>query len=349
MGVGYVFGMKRKALGIDIGSSNTTVVVDKRREILFEPTFVAYASNRQSPTKAIEFGAGAKAMNGKAPPSIRVVRPLRQGAIANFESAAHLVGHLMDRIKHSFFVPHTRFEVFASVPEAATNVEKRAIKQSLITAGAGKVTLLRKPIVAAIGAGLDVQRPVGSLVVDIGGGTCEISIISLSDLIVSRSLRIGGENMDEEIVAYLKKTHSILVGEGTAEEIKDSIRGSLADSSASGPIRVKGRHAITGLPTEAVVDESEIVAAVTPVIDLIADAIRDTIEQAPPDIMADVLEAGIMLTGGVARLHGIGPALSERLGLGVHVAEEPDHVVARGLTAVLKSHSAYKHIYVDAD
>ena len=182
-----MFAVKRKALGIDIGSSNTTVVVDKRREILFEPTFVAYASNRQSQNKAIEFGTQAKAMNGKAPPSIRVVRPLRQGAIANFDSAAHLVSHLMQRIKKSFFVPHTRFEVFASVPESATNVEKRAIKQSLLAAGAGKVTLLRKPIVAAIGAGLNVHRPVGSLVVDIGGGTCEISIISLSDLIVSRS------------------------------------------------------------------------------------------------------------------------------------------------------------------
>lgn len=344
-----MFGVTRKALGIDIGSSNTTIVVDKRREILFEPTFVAYATNRQSPNKAIQFGTEAKAMNGKAPPSIRVVRPLRQGAIANFDSAAHLVSHLMQRIKQSFFVPHTRFEVFASVPESATNVEKRAIKQSLLAAGAGKVTLLRKPIVAAIGAGLNVQKPVGSLVVDIGGGTCEISIISLSDLIVSRSLRVGGENMDDEIAAYLKKSHGILVGEGTAEEIKDGIRGAVGGLSDAEPIRVKGRHALTGLPTETVVMESEVVAAVRPVIELISDAIRDTIEQAPPDIMSDVLEAGIMLTGGVARLHGIGPALSERLGLAVHIAEDPDHVVARGLTAVLKNHADFKHIYVDAD
>ncbi len=340
-----MFAVARKALGIDIGSSNTTVVVDKQPGIMFEPTFVAYASNRHGPDKAIEFGAGAKAMNGKAPSSIRVVRPLRQGAIANFDAAAHLVNHMMHRIKKSFFVPHTRFEVFASVPEAATNVEKRALRQSIMAAGASKVTLLRKPIVVAIGAGLNVQRPVGALVVDIGGGTCEISIVSLSDLIVSNSLRIGGDNMDDEIAAHLKKFHGLLVGESTAEDIKVGLVG----ADGTGKIRVRGRHAVTGLPTEALVMESEIVAAVTPLVDVIAEAIRDTIEQAPPDIMADVLEAGIVLTGGGARLHGIALALSDRLALGVHIAHDPDLSVARGLAAVLKNQSGYRYIYVDAD
>lgn len=344
-----MFQWTRKSLGIDIGSSNTTIVVDKQRDILFEPTFVAYGSSRPSVIGRAEYGSAAKAMHGKTPPSIRVVRPLRQGAIANFESASDLIKHLMQQIKQSFFLPHTRFDVFASVPESATNVEKRAIKQSLIAAGARRVTLVRKPIVAAIGAGLDVHQPVGSLVVDIGGGTCEISIISLTDLIVSRSLRTGGEAMDEEITSFLKKQHGILIGEGSAEEIKDSIGPALLMGDDAGTISVKGRHAITGIPTEAQVPRSEIVRAIRPVIDLIADAICDVIEQAPPDIMSDVLETGIMVTGGVAQLEGIGPVLAERLGLAVHIADDPHHVIARGLTAILRSQRSYKHIFVDAD
>ena len=344
-----VFGWTRKSLGIDIGSSNTTIVVDKQRDILFEPTFVAYDTRRSSPTGLAEYGSVAKAMHGKAPPSIRVVRPLRQGAIANFDCASDLVKHFMQRIKQSFFVPHTRFDIFASVPESATNVERRAIKQSLVAAGARRVTLVRKPIVAAIGAGVNVHLPVGSLVVDIGGGTCEISIISLTDLIVSRSLRVGGETMDEEISNYLKKSCSILIGETTAEAIKDSIGDALLDTDGSSTISVKGRHAITGIPTEIAVPQSEIVRAILPVIDEIADAIRDVIEEAPPDIMADVLENGILLTGGVARLQGLGPALSGRLGLAVHIADDPNHVIARGLSVILKSHKSYKHIVVNAD
>lgn len=344
-----MFGLKRKFLGIDIGSSNTTIVVGKRREILFEPTYVAYSTNPKSSGRTAQYGTAAKAMHGKTPPSIKVVRPFRQGAIANFDSASDLIKHLMQQIKNSFFVPHTRFDVFASVPESATNVEKRAIKQSLLAAGAGRVTLVRKPIVAAIGAGLNVHLPVGSLVVDIGGGTCEISIVSLTDLIVSRSLRVGGETMDEEISNYLKKNYSILIGDSTAEDLKDNIGSAALNGKVDGVVTVKGRHAVTGIPTETQVPYSNIVKAITPVIDTIAEAIRDVIEQAPPDIMSDVLETGLLLTGGVARLQGIGPALSERLGLAVNVAEDPSHVIARGLTEVLKSHRSYKHIVVDAD
>lgn len=345
----FVFGFARKSLGIDMGSSNTTIVVLQRREVVVEPTFVAYASNRENTVTSIQYGTAAKSMFGRTPPSVRVVRPFRQGAIANFDSASDLIKHLVQEVRNSHFVPRARFDVFACVPESATNVEKRAIKQSLMSAGARRVTLLRKPIVAAIGAGVDVQRPIGSLVVDIGGGTCEISIISLTDLIASRSIRIGGERMDEEISSFLKRNYGILIGDSTAEEIKDSIGSALLDGAEDQSVSVRGRNAVSGIPTEAQVAYKDVVHAITPVIDTISDAIRNVIEQAPPDVMADVLETGILLTGGVARLHGIAPALSARLGLAVKVADDPSHVIARGLTAVLQNQRLYKHIFIDAD
>ncbi len=344
-----MFGWSRKSLGIDIGSSNTTVVVDKRREILFEPTYVAYGTRASGARQALEFGATAKAMNGKTPPSIVVIRPLRQGAIANFDCASDLIKHLVHRTNTASFAPQRRFDVVASVPESATNVEKRAIRQSLLAAGAGRVTLVRKPIVAAIGAGLNVHQPVGSLVVDIGGGTCEISIISLTDLIVSRSLRIGGETMDEEISAAIKKQHGILIGEGTAEELKDRVGGAVLDTASGGSVGVKGRNAVTGMPVEVIVPIEDIVRPIMVVLDSIAMAISDVIEQAPPDIMSDVLENGVMLTGGVACMKGICEALSARLGLPVNVADEPNHVIARGLSSVLRSKRLYKHITVNAE
>ena len=344
-----MFGLPRKALGIDMGSSNTTVVLHKRDDVIVEPTYVAYATDRENTSKSVHVGYAAKAMYGKNPASIRVVRPFRNGAIANFESASDLIKNLVVQVRRSYGLPHARFDVFACIPEATTNVEKRAIKQSLLSAGVSNVLLLRKPIVAAIGAGVDVQRPVGSMVVDIGGGTCEISIVSLTDLIVSRSIRVGGERIDLEIINFLKRQHGILIGDRTAEELKDSVSIALPADPLEHYVSIRGRSTVTGIPIEIQINSADLVQAVIPIIDIISDSIREVIDKAPPDVMADVMEHGIILTGGVARLNGLADALAARTGLGVSVAEDPSHVIARGMLTVLQNKRRYKHLFLDAD
>ncbi|AWB50690.1 hypothetical protein HYN69_19095 (plasmid) [Gemmobacter aquarius] len=345
-----MFRLRRNAVGIDIGSSNTTLVAGNRSEILFEPTFVAYVVNRRGASRPMAFGNTAKAMDGKAPPSIRVVRPLRKGNIASFESVAHLVIDLLDKVKKkSFLMKWRNLSVFACVPDAATDVEKRMIKQSLLCAGASRVVLLRKPIVVAIGAGVNVEKPMGQLVVDIGGGTSEISIISLSDLIVSRSLRIGGEDMDEEIVNYLRRVHCMVVSFAVAEAIRERLGNESRGVDVVSSIRVKGRHSVSGMPTEITVLEEGIIGAIMPIIDVIADAIRDTIEQAPPDVMSDVIQAGGVLIGGIARMNFIASSLSERIGISVHAADEPDRSMARGLNQIIDNQASFRHLFINDD
>ena len=286
-------------------------------------------------------------MLGRTPPSIQVVRPLRGGAITHFASASHLIGHLLQCVSASRLFRIAPV-VFASVPEDATPVERRAIHQSLRSAGAKQVRLVRKPIAAAIGAAVDIWRPTASLVVDIGGGTCEISLLSLGDLVGSHTLRIGGDAMDHEVASYIRRALGVLVGEQTAESVKLAASQRI-DGHIPRSITVKGRHAGTGLPQAVTVAGQAVIDAASSVLDPIASAIFDVIYDAPPDIMGDVLENGIILTGGAARLDGLADALAARMGFAVRIADQPDEAVVRGLVTIMSNRAAYRHVFAQAD
>ena len=339
-----MIGFPAPSVGIDVGSSRSSVVSNRTFGVVSVPSYVAYSVDKKGTRTPISYGEPARLMLGRTPPSIHVVKPLRAGAITNFGSASHLISHVLSYPKACSF--GRRLAVFASVPEAATNVERRAIKQSLLAAGAGSVTLVRKPIAAAIGSGVNITCAPGSLVVDVGGGTCEISIVSLTDLIASHTIRIGGETMDHEIAAHIRRKYGIVMGDSVAEEVK-LLASQLMEDLSGEDVLVKGRHCVTGMPTAVHVSSQELLFAAVPVLDRIAEAIRNVLEKAPPDIISDILQNRVLLTGGVALLHGIVHQLESRLRLSVEAMDEPAEAVARGLSTIVSDRNRYSHIYVD--
>jgi len=323
-------------LAIDLGTANTVVYVPGSGIVTSEPSVVAMETvNGVRRVRAI--GNDAKLMLGKAPRGVETIRPLRNGVIADLETAEEMIKHIILKSggRQSRF--SRRPEVVICIPSGATSVERRAIRDAVSNAGAASVSLIEEPMAAAIGAGLPVADPIGSLVVDIGGGTTEVGVISLRGLAYCRSVRVGGDRMDDAITSFVRRNYNLLIGEGTAERAKIEVGSALRPGDGNGPtIRLRGRDVSRGVPSEIQLSQAQIAEAVSEPVSQIIEAVRSALENTQPEIAADVIDHGITLTGGGSLLRGIDTLLNEATGLPVHIAREPMNCVALGAGRTLE-------------
>ncbi len=325
---GRLFGMFSNDLSIDLGTANTLVYVRNQGIILDEPSVVAIREEGRGNKSIAAVGAEAKRMLGRTPGNITAIRPLKDGVIADFNITEKMLQYFIRKVhENRFFKPSPR--VLVCVPCGATQVERRAIKESAEGAGAREVHLIEEPMAAAIGAGLPVEQPGGSMVVDIGGGTTEVAIISLAGVVYSASVRVGGDRFDESIVSYVKRNYGSLIGEATAERIKMEI-GSAFPGDEINEIEVRGRNLAEGIPRAFTVNSNEILESLQEPLSEIIRAVRDALERTPPELAGDISERGMVLTGGGALLRDLDRLLTEETGLPVTVAEDPLTCVARG-------------------
>lgn len=322
--------MFNRDIGIDLGTANTIVFMKGKGIIMREPSVVAL-DTRSDTVRFV--GTEAKEVIGRTPGSIVALRPLKDGVIADFDITASMLQIFIRRVfKNSNFA---RPRVIICIPSGVTEVERRAVKEATLKAGARSVSVIEEPMAAAIGAGLPVSEATGSMVVDIGGGTSEVAVISLGGIVASRSVRVGGDEFDEAIIAYIKKKYNLLIGERTAEEIKIKI-GSAYVYEDEGAMEIKGRNLLDGLPKNTVIQASEVREALADPVAAILDAVRTTLEKTPPELSADIIDHGITLTGGGALLRGLDELISKETGMPVHVAENPLDCVAEGTGKVLE-------------
>jgi rod shape-determining protein MreB len=321
-------------MAIDLGTANTLVYVKGRGIVLAEPSVVAIADVRGK-KQVVAVGEEAKLMLGRTPGYITASRPLRDGVIADFEVAEEMIKHFIRKVHNlrGFASPL----IIVCVPSGSTAVERRAIQESAESAGARKVALIEEPMAAAIGAGLPVTEPSGSMVVDIGGGTTEVAVISLGGIVYSRSVRVGGDKMDEAIISYMRRHHNLLIGETTAERIKKEIGTARAPADGEGlSIEVKGRDLMQGVPREVRISEKQASDALSEPVGQIVDAVKMALEATPPELASDIADKGIMLTGGGALLRGLDAEIRDHTGLPVTVADDPLSCVALGCGKVLE-------------
>ncbi len=314
-------------IGIDLGTANTLVYVKDRGVVLREPSVVAIKTGT---TRVLAVGDDAKRMLGRTPGNITAIRPMKGGVIGDFDITEAMIRYFIQRVcPRKFFLPRIKPRVVISVPGEITEVEKRAVRESALHAGARKVFLVDEPMAAAIGAGLPVEEPMGNMIVDIGGGTCDVAIISLSGTVSSKSVKTGGDDMDECIKRYMQRVYNLSIGERTAEEIKIRI-GSAYPMAEEKQLEVKGRDLVAGLPKTLTVSSEEIREALQEPISQIVEAIRIVLEKAPPELSADLVTRGIVLAGGGSLLHGLDHLVAERTGLPTIRAEDPLSAVAEG-------------------
>lgn len=316
-------------LAIDLGTANTLVYLKGKGIVSNEPSVVAVQHIPGQKTRLIAVGQQAREMVGRTPDSIKAIRPLRDGVIADFEAAQKMIEHFIKKSsnKRSFIRPR----VIISVPLEITEVEKRAVRESAEAAGARKVYLIEETMCAAIGSGIEVNRPSGNMVVDIGGGTTGIAVIALSGIVVSKSIKVGGDKMDEAIQQWLRRNHNIVIGYRTAEELKKKFSSHPAISNARKvQMKVTGRNNVSGVPSMLRIDEEEIGDALEETINQIVDAILQTLERTPPELSADVFESGIMLAGGGSLLRGLSNRIEEKTGIQIKRAEQPLDCVVMG-------------------
>ncbi|MCF3947845.1 rod shape-determining protein [Acidiphilium sp. AL] len=329
-----LLGLMSADMAIDLGTANTLVYVKGRGIVLDEPSVVAIAEVKGR-KQVLAVGEEAKHMLGRTPGNISAIRPLRDGVIADFEVAEEMIKHFIRKVhnRRGFASPM----IIVCVPSGSTAVERRAIQESAESAGARKVLLIEEPMAAAIGAGLPVTEPSGSMVVDVGGGTTEVAVISLGGIVYSRSVRVGGDKMDEAIISYIRRNHNLLIGESSAEKIKLDIGAAWADPKAPGPLReVKGRDLINGVPREVTVSQAQIAESLVEPVSQIIEAVKVALENTPPELAADIVDKGIVLTGGGALLHRLDDVLRESTGLPVVIAEDPLQCVAMGTGRALE-------------
>jgi len=326
---GNFLGFFSSDIGIDLGTANTLVYVKDRGIVLREPSVVAvkYGTN-----EVLAVGDDAKRMLGRTPGNIVAIRPLRDGVIADFDVTEAMLRHFIRKVHSRRGLVRPR--VVIAVPSGITEVEKRAVKESALQAGAREVYMIEEPMAAAIGVGLPVQEASGNMIVDIGGGTTEVALISLSGIVYSRSVRVAGDELDESIVQYMKRAYSLMIGERTAEEIKIRI-GSAYPIEKEMTMEVKGRDMVAGLPKTITITSQEVREALVEPLNTIVDAVRVTLERCPPELSADLVDRGIMLAGGGALLRGLDKLLQEETGLPVHIADDPLSAVGVGTGMVL--------------
>jgi rod shape-determining protein MreB len=329
-------------MAIDLGTANTLVYVKARGIALNEPSVVAI-DNRRGKAQVLAVGEEAKQMVGRTPGHIEAIRPLRDGVIADFDIAEEMIKHFIRKVhnRSSFARP----EVIVCVPSGSTAVERRAIEDAALQAGARKVGLIEEPMAAAIGAGLPVTEPTGSMVVDIGGGTTEVAVLSLGGIVYSRSVRVGGDKMDEAIIRYIRNTHNLLIGESSSERIKKSIgSASPPDDGDGSTLEIKGRDLMNGVPKELIISQRQIAESLAEPVGQIIEAVKTALEQTPPELAADIVDKGIVLTGGGALLGNLDNVLRHATGLPVSIGDEPLSCVALGTGRVLEDRKTLKHI-----
>lgn len=320
-------------MSIDLGTANTLVLVKGKGIIINEPSIVAVQRNRYGKQNILAVGKEAKNMVGKTPGDIEAIRPMRNGVIADFDMTEKMIRYFIEKAhrRKSFLRPR----IIICVPYGLTQVERKAVRESAMSAGAREVFLIEEPMAAAIGAGLPIREPQGSLVVDIGGGTTEIGVVSLGGLVISKSIRVAGDKIDMEIVDYVKKKYNLLIGERTGEEIKISIGTAIPIEEPLSMV-VKGRDQVSGLLSRIELSSEDVRDAIKEPLKEIADALKDVLEVMPPDLAGDIVENGIVLTGGGALIRGFDKYLSDIVKLPVFVADEPLFAVAKGTGKALE-------------
>ncbi len=339
-----MLGFMSADMAIDLGTANTLVYVKGRGIVLAEPSVVAIAEWRGK-KQVVAVGEEAKQMLGRTPGNIVASRPLRDGVIADFEVAEEMIKHFIRKVhnRRGFASPL----IIVCVPSGSTAVERRAIQESAESAGARKVQLIEEPMAAAIGAGLPVTEPSGSMVVDIGGGTTEVAVISLGGIVYARSVRVGGDKMDEAIISYIRRTHNLLIGESSAERIKMVIGAAKPpeDENDDGPYQeLRGRDLMNGVPREVLVSQRQIAEALYEPVSAIVEAVKVALENTPPELAADIVDRGIVLTGGGAMLHRLNEVLRDATGLAVGVAENPLQCVALGTGRALEERKRLQNV-----
>lgn len=319
-------------IGIDLGTANTLVYIRNRGIVINEPSWVAIEKKTK---KVLAIGSEAKEMAYRTPPQIVAIRPLRDGVISEFDVTEAMLRYFIQKAHNHLLLSAPRPRVVVGIPSGATEVEKRAVYQATISAGAREAFLIEEPTAAAVGAGLPIMEPVGSMIVDIGGGTTEVAIFSLGGIVISRSLPVAGDEMDDEIVNYARQKYNLSIGHRTAERIKMTI-GSAYPLPQETTMALRGRNLVTGLPDSIEVSSIEIREALAGSVSLIVEAVRDALDETPPELIADLMEQGICLAGGGAQLQGLAERLSEETRMRFYVAEDPMTCVARGAGHVLE-------------
>ncbi len=329
-----LFGFLSADMAIDLGTANTLVYVKGKDIVLNEPSVVAIADVKGK-KQVLAVGEEAKMMLGRTPGNISAIRPLRDGVIADFEIAEDMIKYFINRVhnRRGFASP----QIVVCVPSGSTAVERRAIQESAEAAGARRVYLIEEPMAAAIGAGLPVTEPTGSMVVDIGGGTTEVAVLSLGGIVYSRSVRVGGDKMNEAIIAYIRRNHNLLVGEGSAERIKEEIGSACPPEDGEGrTMDIKGRDLMNGVPKELVISEREIAESLAEPVSAIIEAVKVALEHTEPELAADIVDKGIVLTGGGALLSRMDYVLRQATGLAVSIADGPLNCVVLGTGRALE-------------
>ena len=337
-----LFGFLSADMAIDLGTANTLVYVKGRNIVLNEPSVVAIAKVKDK-KHVLAVGEEAKQMLGRTPGNIEAIRPLRDGVIADFEIAEDMIKYFIRKVhnRRSFASPL----VVICVPSGSTAVERRAIQESAEAAGARKVFLIEEPMAAAIGAGLPVTEPTGSMVVDIGGGTTEVAVLSLGGIVYSQSVRVGGDKMDQAIIAYIRRTHNLLVGERSAERIKEAIGSACPPEEGEGrTMEIKGRDLLHGVPKELIISERQIAESLAEPISQIIEAVKSALEHTAPELAADIVDKGIVLTGGGALLTNMDYVLRYATGLPVSIAEDALSCVVMGTGRALEEMKKLRHV-----
>ena len=332
-------------MGLDLGTANTLVYVKGKGIILNEPSVVAISTDSKNNKSVLAVGSEAKSMLGRTPGSIQAIRPMKDGVIADFDIAEAMIKYFIKKVhKKSFFANPN---IVICVPTGATNVERRAIKESADAAGAKKTFLIEEPVAAAIGAGLPISSPSGSMVVDIGGGTTEIAILSLGGVVHASSVKVGGDTWDDAIINFMRGVHKLAIGEATAEKIKIEIGcAGIPEDGDGKTINVKGRDLINGLPREVTISERQVAEALSDSIFQIVSALKRALEVIPPELAADIVDTGIMLTGGGALLQRLDKAIRVTTGLPVSIADDPLTCVARGTGMALEEGNRHQDVFL---
>jgi rod shape-determining protein MreB len=339
-GINFVLGLFSNDMGIDLGTATTLVFVKGEGVVLCEPSVVAI---ERGTSHVLAVGEEAKRMLGRTPGNIIAIRPMKDGVISDFEITEAMLRYFIKKVHHRRVLVRPRIVI--AIPSGITEVEKRAVKDSAERAGAREVFLIEEPIAAAIGVGLPIQEPVGNMIIDIGGGTTEIAVISLAGTVFSKSIRIGGDEMNEAVIEYLKKTYNLLVGERTAEEIKIKI-GSAYPLEEEMSMEVKGRDLVAGLPKIVTITSEEIRESLQEPLRAILEVTKISLERTPPELAADLIEHGIVMAGGGSLLRGLDKLISEETGLPVHITDDPVTAVANGTGRVLSEIAYLKKVTV---
>ena len=339
----FLAGLFSNDLAIDLGTANTLVYVRGEGIVMNEPSIVAI---HQADHSVLAVGHEAKAMMGRTPGNILAIRPLKDGVIADFDVTEKMLHYFISKVHRRRTLVHPRIVI--GVPSGITQVEKRAVRDSAMQAGAREVYLIEEPMAAAIGAGLPIQEPGGNMIVDMGGGTTEVAVISLSGIVISKSVRVAGDEMDEAIVQYIKKHYNLLVGERRAEEIKIKLGSAYPMPGERATMEVKGRDLIDGIPKTIVVTDEEIREALREPVMSIVDTVRICLERTPPELAADIVDNGIVLTGGGALLRGLDLLLRQETDLPIAVADDPLSCVALGTGKVLDELELLKKVAIPA-